>query len=555
MLVISLTIISAFTFFALQETNTNREYIKSIDSHYISESGIEDATYRIVTGKQIGASQYLAVGDGTTTVNVTTSGNNRTVRSEGTRDTSQNNMETTVNVTSQGASFFYGVQVDAGGITMGNGAQIIGNVFSNGSISGGIATGNATVATGLNATSTVEWPIGCTSTCGDSDNFFATTTTNQDIAQSFTATSGGALNKVSVFLGKNATPTADITLRITTDVSGHPNSSQISNANATIARASVGATPSWIDVTFATPPTLTNGTKYWIVLDYTANSATNYWNWRKDKTDGYANNTGKKTTSWSSGGAVWVNVGGDLAFRLWIGGTNNQIANAAIGGTARAPAFLSDTANGSPCPPTGPNCIISSDSPQSLPISDGVIQDWRDEAAAGGTVAGQNISGTVSLGPKKINGDLNVTNGAILIVTGTLWVTGQFQASNNAIIKLTPAYGANSGVIISDGVADISNNVAMSGSGQAGSYIMLAAAKNATSSQVLDVSNNTTGAIYYAPHGRIHFNNNAGAKEVTGYGFDLDNNATVTYESGLQSLHFTSGPSGGYSVNQWHEVK
>ena len=527
--------------------------LQSQQSLFLAEGGVEDAVYRIHAGKQISAQETLTLGSYSAVTDITTvSGSEKEVTAVGNVNDYQRTVKAGLS-TSAGASFFYGVQVDAGGVTMGSGAQVNGNLASNGSVTGGKVTGNAVVATGLSATPTSEWPGGCTSTCGDSDNFFATTTTNQDVAQSFSAAATGVLNKVSVFLGKVGTPTADITLRITTDVSGHPNSSQISNASAIIARTSVGATPSWIDVTFATPPNLTNGTKYWIVLDYTTNSAANYWNWRKDATDGYANNTGKKTTDWSSGGATWVSLSGDLAFRMWIGGVNNQIANATVNGTARAPAFSSDTVSGSACPPTSGNCVIASDPPQPMPISDGVLQDFRDEATAGGTVAGQNISGTVILGPKKINGDLNVSNGATLIVSGTLWVTGQFQTDTNAVVKLSSSYGTNSGMIIGDGTIDFSNNVTLSGSGQSGSYIMVVAAKNAPSSQVLDISNNVAGAIFYAPHGRIHFNNNATAKEASGYGLDLDNNTTVTYESGLQNVNFTSGPGGTWKIKSWGE--
>lgn len=545
----------AIAVFTFGEQMMASETARSTKSYYASEAGVEDATYRVAKALAYPANYTLAVASSTATVTVTSSGSSRIVYSEGDHLTDARNLRAFLDITSVNPQFFYGAQVDAGGMVMGNGAQVNGNLFSNGSVTGGRVTGNATAATGLAASPSAEWPSGCTTTCGNADHLFATASTNVDIAQSFTAPAAGPLNKASVFLGKVGSPAADITMRITTDVSDHPNSSQIPNADATILRTSVGATPSWIDVTFGTSPALVSGTKYWIVLDYSTNSATNHWNWRKDSTDGYANNTGEYTSNWSSGSAVWTGVGGDLAFRLWVGGTNNQIANATVDGTARAPLFSDDTVAGSACPPTGPNCVIANDAPQTLPISDGVIQDFRNEAAAGGTVGSQTISGTVSLGPKKIAGDLSIDNGATLIVTGTLWVTGQFQTSNNTAVRLDSGYGANSGVIVGDGNIDISNNATLLGSGQAGSYIMIIAAKNASGSQVLDVSNNSTGAIFYAPHGRIHFNNNAGAKEVSGYGFDLDNNATITYESGLQNVHFVSGPGASFKVKSWKETE
>ncbi|MEK7098929.1 MAG: choice-of-anchor R domain-containing protein, partial [Patescibacteria group bacterium] len=538
---VSLAVVGSFTFFTLNEVRINRGFVKAIEARMAAESGIEDVTYRLVSGKQTSASETLAVGNATTETTVTSQGDQRIIRAEGLRDDYHQNLETRVDVTTDGVSFFYGVQVDAGGVTMGNGAQINGNLFSNGSVSGGRTTGNVVVATGLSATPALEWPAGCTVSCGNSDHLFATASANQDIAQSFTANATGPLTKISVFLGKSGTPTADLNVRITTDVSGRPDTSALSNGTATIARTIVGATPSWIDVPFATPPTVTNGTKYWIVLDYSANSATHHWNWRKDNTDGYAGQTGKSAPNWSAGSPVWTGVGGDLAFRVWIGGVNTSLSDTIVDGTARAPAFDDVSAGGSACP--NPSCIVASDPPQSLPVSDAMIQDWKDTAAAAGQTAGDvTIEGVASLNSQKITGKLTVTNGAALTVNGTLWVVGDIVFDNNSIIKLNSSYGALSGVIISDAKIDVKNNASFSGSGNSASALMIVAAKNSPQEEIINVDNNSQGVIYYAGKGRIKFSNNATAKEATAYGITLDNNATITYESGLQSINFSSGP-------------
>ncbi len=551
---VSLAVVGSFTFFTLNEVRINRGFVKAIEARMAAESGIEDVTYRLVSGKQTSASETLAVGNATTETTVTSQGDQRIIRAEGLRDDYHQNLETRVDVTTDGVSFFYGVQVDAGGVTMGNGAQINGNLFSNGSVSGGRTTGNVVVATGLSATPALEWPAGCTVSCGNSDHLFATASANQDIAQSFTANATGPLTKISVFLGKSGTPTADLNVRITTDVSGRPDTSALSNGTATIARTIVGATPSWIDVPFATPPTVTNGTKYWIVLDYSANSATHHWNWRKDNTDGYAGQTGKSAPNWSAGSPVWTGVGGDLAFRVWIGGVNTSLSDTIVDGTARAPAFDDVSAGGSACP--NPSCIVASDPPQSLPVSDAMIQDWKDTAAAAGQTAGDvTIEGVASLNSQKITGKLTVTNGAALTVNGTLWVVGDIVFDNNSIIKLNSSYGALSGVIISDAKIDVKNNASFSGSGNSASALMIVAAKNSPQEEIINVDNNSQGVIYYAGKGRIKFSNNATAKEATAYGITLDNNATITYESGLQSINFSSGPSGGYEIKHWKEVE
>ena len=84
---------------------------------------------------------------------------------------------------------------------------------------------------------------------------------------------------------------------------------------------------------------------------------------------------------------------------------------------------------------------------------------------------------------------------------------------------------------------------------------MLLSAKDAPTENVMTIDNNATGVIYYASNGRIKFSNNAAAKEATAYGITLDNNAVITYESGLSSVSFSSGPSGGYDIVSWEEVE
>ncbi len=554
----SLAIIGGLAFFAVQETGANRAYGRSVVARAVAEAGIEDAAYRILAAKPIGSSETLAVGSDSTTVSIATVGNERTVRSEGIRVNIQQNLETRVNVTTDAVSFHYGVQVGDGGIEMENGAEVIGNVYSNGSISGGTITGDATVAGGITANPQLQWPA------NNADQFFATASANRDIAQSFTAPASGALNKVSVYLGKIGSPASDVTLRITRDSSGKPDRKD-ELANGTITLSSVGVTPSWIDVSFASPPALVSGTKYWIVLDYGANSTADYWNWRKDTTDGYAGNTGRYTNDWSSSSATWVDVGGDLAFRVWVGGVNTQIANATIGGTGRANFFVNVIAGGSACPNV--NCIVENPARQEMPISDGVIQDWKNEAvdtpghicgAADGCDASGNLDvsngASKTVGPLKITGTLNIKNGGILTLTGTVWVVGKVTIADSSMVKLATGYGSNSGVMVTDGSVDVHNGVVFSGSGQAGSYIILLDAKNDFTNVTVDVDNGSTGVIYYASNGRIHFHNSAAAKEATAYGIDLNNSSIITYESGLANVQFSSGPSGGYAIEYWKQV-
>ena len=198
-----------------------------------------------------------------------------------------------------------------------------------------------------------------------------------------------------------------------------------------------------------------------------------------------------------------------------------------------------------------------------LPITQNTIDSWKLWAEAGGTYNGNyTVDGTSrTLGPQKIDGDFTVTNGGILTITGVLWVTGNLSFSNNAIIRLDPSYGPNSGMIVVDnptdpankGKIDVYNNVVIEGSGNPSSYIMLLSTNTGatTANPAIDVGNNSTAVVYYATEGMIEVSNNAVLRAVSGGGLYLSNGAQVQYDSGLASANFSGGPGGSWEVIEW----
>ena len=205
----------------------------------------------------------------------------------------------------------------------------------------------------------------------------------------------------------------------------------------------------------------------------------------------------------------------------------------------------------------------------SLPISDAQIDEWKTEAATGGThnsPCPYTISGTVSIGPKKINCDLNITGSAVVTLNGNVWVSGNINFSNTADIKINPSLGDKSIVMIADketnrsssGRIFISNSVEFFGSGSAKSYILLISRNNSAESgggnSAIDISNSANGKVLlYAPHGLMYLSNSISIKEASAYKIQLSNSAKVIYETGIANLLFTSGPSSGYSIESWRE--
>ncbi len=234
--------------------------------------------------------------------------------------------------------------------------------------------------------------------------------------------------------------------------------------------------------------------------------------------------------------------------------TADTISNCNIGGNAIYDTRSSCSVSGSSTTPNPNAYPVPPVLP--LPISEEQIDGWEQEALAGGTLGSQSFSsGTRSLGPVKINGDLIISNTAEVIITGTIWVTGQLRLTNSGILRLSPSYGALSGVVVvgvdespTNGYIELSNNTNAYGSGTAGSYLMLLSQREGTGSVAIKNSNSGTSAILYAGEGMIEISNSASMKEITAEKLKISNSASVTYETGLANTAFSSGPSGGWEL-------
>jgi len=376
-----------------QKISTNS--VKSTQSYYTAESGAEDALLRLSNNPNMSPLSYSLSVSGTTTNIVIPSiiGGARAITSDGNTNNINRKLQVVYSIDTQGVGFYYGAQVGDGGLTMNNGSRIVGNVFSNGNISGGAGTVTKDVIVAGNGHSI------------------------KDITVEGDALSYSCLSP-AVIVG---------------------------------------------------------------VLTHV------------------------------TGGTVTCTYGS-------ISTQSNEISS------------------------------------QPLPISQAQIDGWKSDAAAGGIVTGNYTianNETQSLGPVKITGSLVVSNGATLIVTGTIHVVGNIVFDNGSTIKLHSSYGTLSGIILSDGNIEVKNNSTLLGSGQSGSYLLLLSTSSSDTAILID--NNATGAIFYTSAGGIELKNNISAIEVTGYKVKLDNNAVVQYESGIANLLFTSGPSAGWKVTSWEE--
>jgi len=133
----------------LYEQKIATNVVKSTQSYYAAESGIEDALLILKRNPQLSPTSYTLNVNGTTaSVTIPTIiGGARTITSQGNNNSVVKNIQTVYSIDSQGVSFHYGAQVGEGGLTMGSNSEIRGNVFADGNISGsGNITGNVIIS-------------------------------------------------------------------------------------------------------------------------------------------------------------------------------------------------------------------------------------------------------------------------------------------------------------------------------------------------------------------------------------------------------------------------
>lgn len=208
------------------------------------------------------------------------------------------------------------------------------------------------------------------------------------------------------------------------------------------------------------------------------------------------------------------------------------------------------------------NCTVATSTNQmaqkiatsSFPITPAEIAQWKTDAATGGTLSGYNVGNnqSASLGPVEIIGNMTLGNSVTLTMKGTVWVTGAVSFGNKDTLKLDQSFGSQSGLLLTDGAIDLGNSATLLGSGQSGSYFMLMSL--AGPGDAITLGNDASSSVIYAPNGIIDIGNGLNVNEATGYGLNIGNSATVTYQQGLLNANFTSGPTANWVVQSWKEV-
>lgn len=543
----------------------NSKYsVDQVEVVSLAEAGVDKAIASLnVSGGQYNGEKDTSLGTGTYSVKITPiDAGTSLVEATGyipnsTKPKTQKTIKIQISK-GTGISFVYGMLVGNGGISMGNNSQINGSVYTNGSITSGnnqTITGDAYVAGGTQPTA--DQISDCTS-CGDF--IFGKSVggnTQLDVAQSFKPSTSQNIGKISLKLKKFGSP-PNVTVRLLKDASGKPDKSNVL-ASGTLYANLVTNAYGYIDVTFTTTPALTAGTTYWIVIDTNSDNS-NYWSWSEDTLQQYTNGSASWSPNWQASNPTWNSIQADLGFKTYMGGVVTGISmgsgskingnvhahvinGVTVGKDAYYQILTNSTVNGqsypgSPDPP-----------PIAMPISDANIADWKQTAESAGTQG--NVNGCpANLGPGKISGNLNSSSNCTITVKTPIWITGNLALGNNAILKLSSTYGATSGIIVVDGTVSFANDDDLKGSGTSGSYLTMLSTYDTQvlGGNAINTGNSSITGILYAPYGQIALANNANFKEAVGWKITAGNDTILTYDSGLISTFFSSGPTGSFSV-------
>ncbi len=581
LLIVVFVMMGALLSYATSQIASHRSAVAKEQALNISEAGLEMAIWKLNNQGGYNGETDTSYGNGVYTISIASvNSNTKTVTVTGyvpnsTKPVAHKTIKITAGINNTVISFRYGVQAGAGGFSLSGGSTINGSVYSNGNINattGVHITGSAVAANqpALAVDQVNDTPLPISSCTASTCITFANTSATQDFAQSFKISSATALNNIQFYIKKVGAP-SNATVRIVTDNSGSPSSNTL--MSGTLVASGVTGSFGWVTVPMPSTPILDPTQTYWVVID--AGSSSSKYYIIGANSGGYSNGVakvGRYGVSWSSTSPSGL----DGYFKIYLGGWESMIggnnyttgvyvgttvsddawAHTVQGATVTGTIYCKTSSYTNPllCNTTKPD-----PSPQPMPLSDGNIQDWKDDAVVGGTHVGDYHVDwrDGSIGPKKITGNLLVDGGGTLTLTGTLWVQGTITLTGGAKLKLATSYGANSGAIVSDGYVKLIGGSSFYGSGTTGSYPFLITTSNCpvgpncagnTGNNAIYLSGGAGTVALIAQNGTVQIEGGSSLKEVTANQIIMNGGAELEYDSGLISENFSSGPGGSWKI-------
>jgi hypothetical protein len=260
----------------------------------------------------------------------------------------------------------------------------------------------------------------------------------------------------------------------------------------------------------------------------------------------------------------------------------NSIVSSIVDVDAYYQSIVGSTVSGAVCGPSNIHCHPGSPDQAfvDMPIPDSLIEEWKDGIETTGSVIASTspscsggtyvVTTDTTLGNVIVECNLEIKKqgtGTTVTFTGPLWIKGNLSFSSGPSVVASSSLGSKSVPVIVDNESNrlTSSQIRINQStdfisGNVQSYVVLISmnesAENGGLEKAIDLGQSANGKVLvYAPHGLVSMGNSISMKEVTGYEIEVNNGASIVYESGLMSLLFTGGPGGGFAVTSWEEVE
>lgn len=147
---ISIILIAGVAEPVVSHISSSQSIVSSKLSFLASQSAMQEAYYRLKTGKNLGSSQMITFASSSALITVVTTSTGKNITVNGTSSDYRRDLQLNL-LFGTGVSFHYGVQSGQGGFVMQNSSTITGNIFSGGSVLG---SGNTVFGDVISAGST-----------------------------------------------------------------------------------------------------------------------------------------------------------------------------------------------------------------------------------------------------------------------------------------------------------------------------------------------------------------------------------------------------------------
>lgn len=201
--------------------------------------------------------------------------------------------------------------------------------------------------------------------------------------------------------------------------------------------------------------------------------------------------------------------------------------------------------------PTVLGSKYTSQEPTTMPTIDDQI--WKDAASEGGTTVCSptcTISTNTAIGPQKYEGDLTITNNAVVTINGAIWVTGNLTVTQGGTeVNLNDSFGSRGTVIIADGLISINQGSSFNPTtSNPKGYILVVT--TSFSPNAVTIENSGANAVFYALNGGAQLSQTAQVNSLAAGTLSLSNNVSLVYDSGLAGAQFSVGPGASWQIRR-----